>query len=131
LVREGDNVGILPQVNVPWNVNTSLNYGFPLSNGDKVHMQTQALYTSQNPGAFITQNTEVNGYPLVVADPVTHLYNARTGVTISKLDLSLFVNNIFNNTQALSKYRANGGSNLITYTTFRPRTVGLTTNYAF
>ncbi|HMK85666.1 MAG TPA: TonB-dependent receptor, partial [Steroidobacteraceae bacterium] len=38
LVVEGDKVGILPQVNPPWNVNTMLNYSFPLSNGDKVHL---------------------------------------------------------------------------------------------
>jgi outer membrane receptor protein involved in Fe transport len=41
------------------------------------------------------------------------------------------MNNIFNNTPALSKYQANGSSNLISYTTFRPRTLGLTANYSF
>jgi hypothetical protein len=41
------------------------------------------------------------------------------------------VNNIFNNTEALSKYQANGGSSLISFTTFRPRTVGVTANLSF
>jgi len=41
------------------------------------------------------------------------------------------MNNIFNNTQALSKYQANGGSSLVSYTTFRPRTLGLTANLSF
>jgi iron complex outermembrane receptor protein len=131
LVAEGDKVGILPQVNAPWNVNTTLYYELPLSNGTKVHAQATMLYTSQNPGPFITQNTEVNGYPYAVPDPVTHMYNARAGYTIGKLDLSFFMNNIFNNTQALSKYQANGSSDLISYTTFRPRTIGLTANLAF
>ena len=131
LVREGDKVGILPQVNPPWNVNASFNYGFALSNGDKVHMQAQSLYSSRNPGPFITQNTEVNGYPLAVPDPPTHMYNARAGLTVNKLDLTFFVNNIFNNTEALSTYQANGSSSLVTNTTFRPRTVGLTANFAF
>ena len=119
LVAAGDKVGILPQVNAPWNVNATLNYAFGLSNGDKVHFEAQTRYTSQNPGPFITQNTEVNGYPLAVPDPATHIYNARAGITIDKLDLSFFVNNIFNNTEALSKYQANGSSSLVTYTTFR------------
>ncbi len=131
LVAEGDKVGILPQVNAPWNVNATLDYELPISNGNKFHAQAVALYTSQNPGPFITQNTEVNGYPLAVADPATHLYNARVGYTMGKLDLSFFMNNIFNNSQALSKYQANGSSDLISYTTFRPRTLGLTANLSF
>jgi iron complex outermembrane recepter protein len=131
LVAEGDKVGILPQVNAPWNVNASLNYEIPLENGEKVHMQANTLYTSQNPGPFITQNTLVNGYPLAVPDPATHMYNARVGYTIHKLDLTFFMNNIFNNTPALSKYQANGSSNLISFTTFRPRTIGLTANLSF
>jgi len=131
IVREGDKVGILPQVNAPWNINATLDYEQPLSNGNKFHSQVVALYTSQSPGPFITQNTEVNGYALAVPDPATHLYNARLGYTMGKLDLSLFLNNIFNNSQALSKYQANGGSDLVSYTTFRPRTLGLTANLSF
>jgi iron complex outermembrane recepter protein len=131
LVAEGDKVGILPQVNAPWNVNATLSYETTVRTGDKVHAQVNTLYTSQSPGPFITQNTEVNGYPLAVPDPATHLYNARAGYTINKLDLTLFCNNLFNNTPALSKYQANGSSNLISFTTFRPRTIGLTANLSF
>jgi iron complex outermembrane receptor protein len=131
IVLAGDKVGILPQVNPPWNVNATLHYETRLSNGDKVHGQIVAFYTSQNPGPFITQNTTVNYYGLAVPDPATHLYNARAGYTINKLDLSFFVNNIFNNTEPLSTYQANPGSNLVSNTTFRPRTVGLTANLSF
>jgi iron complex outermembrane receptor protein len=131
LVAKGDKVGILPQVNAPWNVSAALNYELPLINGNKFHAWADTLYTSQNPGPFITQNTAINGYPLAVADPATHLYNARAGYTINKVDLTCFINNIANNTPALSKYQANPGSSLITYTTFQPRTIGLSVNYAF
>jgi outer membrane receptor protein involved in Fe transport len=131
IVLSGDKVGILPQVNPPWNVTFALDYELPLANGDKFHAWADTLYTSQNPGPFITQNTVVNGYPLAAPDPATHLYNARVGYMINKLDFTFFVNNIANNTPALSKYQANGSSNLITYTTFTPRTLGLTLNYSF
>ena len=131
LVAKGDKVGILPQVNAPWNVSAALNYDLPLSNGDKFHAWADTIYSSQNPGPFITQNTQINGYPLAVADPATHLYNARAGYTVNKLDLTVFINNIANNTPALSKYQANSSSNLITYTTFQPRTIGLSVNYTF
>jgi outer membrane receptor protein involved in Fe transport len=131
LVREGDKVGILPQVNAPWNVSAALNYELPLNNGDKFHAWVQTLYTSQNPGPFITQNTAINGYPLAAPDPATRLFNARLGYMVNKVDLTMFVNNIANSTPALSKYQANGGSSLITYTTFQPRTIGVSANYSF
>ncbi len=131
IVAEGDKVGVLPQVNPPWNVNVSLNYEMPLSNGDKAHFMVNSVYTSKNPGPFTAQNTELNGYPLEGSDPATHLYNARAGYTINKLDLTFFINNIGNNTPALSQYQANSSSNLVTYTTFRPRTIGLTANLSF
>jgi outer membrane receptor protein involved in Fe transport len=131
VVREGDKVGILPQVNAPWNVNPSLSYATTLSNGDKFHGQVLMLYTSKNPGPFVAQNTELNGYNLEAPDPATHIYNARVGLTVEKLDMSFFVNNLTNDTQPLSKYQNNGTSNLVSYTTFRPRTIGLTLNYAF
>lgn len=131
IVKEGDKVGILPQVNAPWNVNAAFNYETPLSNGDKFHAMVNTVYTSENPGPFITQNTVLNYYALAVPDPATHLYNARAGYTINKLDLTFFIDNIANNTPALSKYQANSSSNLISYTTFRPRTIGLTANFSF
>ena len=131
VVREGDKVGILPQVNPPWNVNPSLNYAVPLSNGDKFHAQVQMLYTSRNPGPFAANNTILNGYSDEHPDPPTHMYNVRAGLTVEQLDLTFFINNVFNNTQPLSQYQNNGTSNLVTYTTFRPRTIGLTANYAF
>jgi len=73
----------------------------------------------------------LNYYALAVPDPATHLYNARAGYLINKLDVSFFIDNIGNNTPALSKYQANGGSSLISYTTFRPRTMGLSANFSF
>lgn len=131
LVREGDKVGILPQVYAPWNVTAALSYEWPLANGNKVHLWADTIYTSENPGPFITQNTGINGYPLARPDPATHLYNARGGYTINKVDLTFFINNIGNNTPALSKYQGISTSNLISYTTFQPRTIGVTANVSF
>jgi iron complex outermembrane recepter protein len=131
IVLKGDKVGILPQVNAPWSGVFSLDYELPLSNGNKFHAWADAVINSHNPGPFVAQNSTVNFYALEVADPATYLYNARIGYTMNKLDLTLFINNIANNTPALSKYQANPNSNLISYTTFQPRTIGLTANYSF
>ena len=134
IVGKGDKVGILPQVIAPWNINATLNYEVPVNGADKFHAAATTVYTSQSPGPFITQNLgSPNYYGLATPDPATHLYNGRAGYTMGKLDLTCYINNIFNNTPALSKYQANNttGYNLLSYTTFRPRTIGVTANYSF
>jgi iron complex outermembrane recepter protein len=128
----GDKIGLVPQVNAPWNVNTSADYVIPLQHDDKIHMRGEYRYTSRNPGPFITQNTtSQNYYPLVAPDPPTHLFNARLGATLDHLDFTLFVNNVFNSHPPLGKYQDVASSNLVTYLTFRPRTIGLAVNYDF
>ncbi|MFI4889176.1 MAG: TonB-dependent receptor [Steroidobacterales bacterium] len=134
IVGKDDKVGILPQVVAPWNINATLTYEVPVNGTDKFHAALTTLYTSQSSGPFITQNVgSLNYYPLATPDPATHMYNGRLGYTTGKLDVTCFINNIFNNTPALSKYQANNttGYNLISYTTFRPRTIGVTANYSF
>jgi hypothetical protein len=80
-------VGILPQVVAPWNVNATLSYEVPVNGSDKFHASATTLYTSQSPGPFITQNVgSLNYYPLATPDPATHMYNARAGYTMGKLD---------------------------------------------
>jgi iron complex outermembrane recepter protein len=132
LVLEGDKIGLPPQVNAPWNLNTSATYEIPLREGGKVHLRAEYQYTSQNPGPFINElaNSQ-NYYPLAGPDPATHLYNGRVGATIHKVDVTLFVDNVFNSHPLLGKYQASPTSDLITYTTFRPRTAGLSVNYEF
>ncbi len=132
LVGKDDKVGILPQVNAPWTVNASVDYELPLRDGNKVHARVEGNYSSRSPGPFITQLVNSsNSYPLALPDPPTHLYNARVGYKRKQMDVSLFVNNLLNSTPALSKYQGYSISDLITYTTFRPRTLGLTATYDF
>ena len=132
LVGSGDKVGILPQVNAPWTVNTSVDYELPLATGDKLHARGDVNFTSRSPGPFITQLVNsANTYPYALPDPSTTQVNARVGYARKGMDVSLFINNLLNSTPWLSKYQGVGSSNLITYTTFRPRTVGISANYDF
>lgn len=132
LVAEGDKVGLLPQVNPPWTANLQLSYEMQLRGGDKFHVQAETKYTSQSPGPFINQlQNSQNSFPLAAPDPATHLYNLRVGYTRDRVDVTMFVNNVFNNTPALSKDQVISISNLVSYTTFRPRTLGLTANVSF
>jgi iron complex outermembrane recepter protein len=132
LILKGDAIGVLPQVNAPWNVNTSTNYEIPMPEGNKIYLRGEYQYNSRNPGPFITQiPTSPSYYPLNVADPPTHLTNARVGYATDKLDLTLSLNNVFNSHLLLSQFRYVSTSNLVAYSTFRPRTAVLSANYKF
>jgi iron complex outermembrane recepter protein len=132
LVQSGDKVGFLPQVNAPWNVSTSADYQIPLSQDRSVHTRVEYQYNSRNPGPFVTQiPTSISYYPQAVPDPPTHLTNARIGYTHGKLDISLFVQNVFNAHPLLGEFQSAPTSNLFYYSTLRPRTVGLTANVGF
>lgn len=132
LVLKGDKIGILPQVNPPWDVNGSATYEIPLSGGERIHIRGEYQYHSRNPGPFVTQNpTSLSYFPLLVPNPPTHMLNGRVGVKKGKLDLVLFVDNITNTHPLLSMYQDTPTSNLITFNTFRPRTFGLSANIEF
>src|SRR6266403_907446 len=132
LVLKGDKIGTLPQVNQPWDVNTSATYEIALPHGEKIHLRGEYQYHSRNPGPFTTQIPTSPGYfPQLVADPPTHLFNARVGITVKKLDVTLFVDNVFNTHPLLSMFQDALGENLIVYKTLRPRTVGLSANLEF
>jgi len=132
LVEEGRKVGVLPQVNPPWTVNLALNYEQRIENDVRWYGRVDFNYTSQSPGPFITSVlNSANYYPLAVADPSTRLFNLRVGYAAKSLDASVYLNNAFNSTPWLSKYQGVSISNYITYTTFRPRTLGAALTYNF
>jgi iron complex outermembrane recepter protein len=131
-IVEGDKVGLLPQVNPPWNVNTSATYEIPLPQGEKIHLRIENQYESRNPGPFITQIPgSLSYYPLLPADQPIHLTNARVGYTKGPLDVAFFVDNVFNSHPLLGAYQDTPTENLITYSTLRPRTIGLSANLQF
>jgi iron complex outermembrane receptor protein len=132
IVQEGDKIGFLPQVNAPWNVIPSATYEFSLPQGEKLNLRAEYRYNSRNPGPFATSTLGNPAYfPLDVPDPPTHIFNARLGTAINKVDVALFVNNAFNSHPLLSKYQYNVANDFVTYSTLRPRTVGLSANVAF
>jgi iron complex outermembrane recepter protein len=134
IAREGDKIGFLPQVNAPWNIDVSATYEFPLSHGDAVYLRGDYQYQSRNPGPFVTQiPTSPSYYPELVANPPTHLTNARLGYKndTDKLNVAFFLNNAFNSHPVLGAYQNAANAELLTYNTFRPRTLGLSVDYAF
>lgn len=132
LVQDGDKVGYPPQVNPPWDVDTMANYNIPLRDSANLYLRGEYQYHSHNPGPFRTQIPDGPAYfPQLAADPATSLFNARLGYIRDKLDISLYVNNVFDAHPLLGKFLWSTSSTLIAYDTFRPRTVGLTANLQF
>jgi outer membrane receptor protein involved in Fe transport len=131
LVQKGDSVGTLPGVNSPWNVSASAEYGFNIA-GHKAFIRAEDYYRNQNPGPF---NSEIPGSPLysptIVANPGYNILNARFGVTLSSVDVALFVNNLTDSHPALYRYSDGVDATLFTDSTLRPRTIGVTGTYKF
>jgi iron complex outermembrane receptor protein len=71
------------------------------------------------------------GYDAVVAKGAqTHFGDLRAGLRLKGADLSLFVKNVTNSQDRLYQSHT-AGSTIITSTTFRPRTVGVTATYRY
>jgi iron complex outermembrane recepter protein len=128
LIRKDDKTGLPPQVLAPWNATLSSYYKTPLPNGDSLHINGEYQYQSRNPGPFITQIQGPSYLPELGGNPAIHVFNLRGGYKTGPLDVSLFVNNVFNSHPLLGGFTVD---KLVTYSTLRPRTVGLTANYAF
>ena len=132
IVEAGDSVGLVPQVNSPWNVNASVEYTVPLAYGDSLEFRLDHQYQSRNPGPFITRIVGSSNYfPNLPPNSPTHLTNARLNYKRNKLDLALFLNNVANSHPLLGAYQDAPMEGTITRNTFRPRTVGVSFNLDF
>jgi iron complex outermembrane receptor protein len=133
LVAKDDKIGLTPQVISPWNATLAMDYRIPSPrSGDDILLHADYIYDSRNPGPFVTQNkSSVNYLPHEVADPPIHLMNLRLGYVTGGLDAGLYVDNVFNSHPLLSKLQGLMISTVATYSTLRPRTIGISGTYSF
>lgn len=133
-IEAGDKIGSLPQVMAPWNVTFTPEYRYPLSNGAAVHVSAQDVYTSRNPGPFLSLIPGSPSYlPLEAQNPATNLLNLRAGYTFEDADISVFANNALNSLPRLN--RVSDGTEASVYqlyeSTYRPLTIGLVVSINF
>jgi iron complex outermembrane recepter protein len=132
IVDKGDALGALPMVAAPWHIVTSVEYGFSLGSGPVATAQVEDIFHSRNPGPFTSSNPASLLYaPDRRPDPSTNLLNARINATWANMDMALFVNNVFDSQPTLLLRNRCCTDTLFYATTFRPRTVGLSTTYRF
>lgn len=99
------------------------------------------MFHSHNSGSFYTGITGPYYAPGLEADPATNLLNLRGTLSLigpalashaERLDVSLFVSNVFDTQPTLLKRNKGADVSTLYYaTTFRPRTVGLTGTWQF
>jgi outer membrane receptor protein involved in Fe transport len=129
---KGDAVQALSFVNPPWDVSVSPNYTFPLADGDKLRLRIQYIFHSRNNRSVITENPDSPSYsPAEVPDPPTHLTNFRATYIRGSFEGGAYLENAFNSHPLLGAYQDVPTSNLITHSTIRPRTFGISLNYSF
>jgi outer membrane receptor protein involved in Fe transport len=119
----------LPSGGAPWTIILSGQYDFQAF-GQDAYLRGDYTYTSKLKGTGPSDPASVNYDALVPARGETNLLNARVGVKVSDIDLSLFVNNLTNASPSIG-YTRTRGQPVYTDTTFRPRTAGVTMSYRY
>ena len=122
LARKGDNLGV-----PDWQVNLAAQYDFKVSGSD-AYVRADYTYT----GTYDrTTGVGTTSYDAIIHDgDSTEQINARAGVTIKKVDVSVFILNLTNSQAYLNKGHG-VNSALVTATTLRPATVGVQASYRY
>ena len=130
IVSRGDQIGgpggngnpAMP----PFTLTATAEYGIPVKGG-RVYLWAQDVYRSKNNGPFSGLNPKNPTVfdPALVGDPATNTVNLRAGLSLDKIDLSVFVNNLFNSHPQLSRSHNFVGDTRDYAYTFRPFTVGI------
>ncbi len=132
VVGKGDAIGALPLVTAPWTATASAVYEIPLPGGAYTSLQAQDAFHSRNPGPFTSDNPPALVYaPTRRPNPSTNLLNLRSVVTWPRFELSVFVNNVLDSQPTLQRRNYEPADTLFYATTFRPRTVGIATNWHY
>jgi hypothetical protein len=114
----------------PWTVVVSAQYDFTVLEGTDAYVRADYTYSSELGRSGTTDPGSVTYDALVPPRGDTYLVNARAGLKLSQVDLSLFATNLTNETPSLG-YGRQRGQSLYWDTTWRPRTVGMMASYRY
>lgn len=127
VVQNGDVLG-----QTPWDVIASVRYDVPLFGDKKIYARLENIYHSKNSGPYTYQHTDAYNYDAtLLANPKIDLLNLRAGMTLSGVDVSVFVNNLLDSHPQLGYSHGITSSPVYNATTLRPTTVGVTASYRF
>ncbi len=126
LARKGDSLDV-----VPWTVTVGAQYDFPIGDND-AFVRGDYEYSSRRHRATAAEDPNTEYYDAgLVPNPSTNFVSLRTGITIDKLEVNLFVDNLFNSHPQLDLAHQDQFTLLYTAETLRPRTTGFTLSYRY
>lgn len=116
----------------PWIVTLGLNYEGDIA-GQDTYFRVDATYKSPDSNKTPGFDPTTTAYSArSYRSPSTQLVNARAGVRINGVDVSLFANNLFNAHTSVARVNLSPIRNLVDeFAIVRPRTVGLTAAYRY
>jgi outer membrane receptor protein involved in Fe transport len=118
----------IPNAGAPTRATLLGDYNVPVSDKITGYVHVDYAYTSQYRRTGNTDPLVSNYDPHTIPLPATHIATARAGALYDKIDLSVFVTNLFNSTP-YTYYSRTGLSYFAQ--TFQPRTIGVTASYRF
>jgi iron complex outermembrane recepter protein len=121
LVTQGDKLDT-----PPWHVSLASDYTWTVPNLPPGYLHLQYDYDS----SYDLQHSNDATYDAMANHtPETRLMSARIGIRPASWDISLFADNVLNSDDRTSMFHDVPTSALIRYTSFRPRTIGITVSY--
>jgi iron complex outermembrane recepter protein len=134
LVTDGDHIAAWP-----WNIAASVQYSFRVLGDREGYLRADYQYQARQSNLTAGTDPANGGYQPwnVFQLPQTSQLAVRGGVRFEGLDVSLFCNNLTNSHTVLSQTpsikQAGVAAELLQYqyTSFRPRTYGVTASYRF
>lgn len=126
LAAKGDVLDV-----APWTVALGAQYDFSVMDHD-AFIRADYEYASRRTKPIPAEDPATTYYDAgLVPDPATKLASLRAGMTFSKFDVALFVDNLFDSHPQLDLQHQDSATALFEASTFRPRTVGLSADYKY
>jgi outer membrane receptor protein involved in Fe transport len=121
---KGDSLG-----GSPWTVSLGVQYDFPMlgKNGyaraDYQYESPSKMTKEMDPNAFASYD------PTIISSHAQHFVGLRAGMIIGDINASVFVDNLLDSSPLLDRAHQAANDEVITDSTWRPRTIGLTVSY--
>jgi iron complex outermembrane receptor protein len=132
VANDGDAIGAVPLVAPPLSATAMADYRIFSAPGITGTVHVQDSYQSRNHGPFSTNDPNAVIYaPERTADPPTNRVDLGLAAQWRQLELSAFLNNVFDAQPTLQRRNRDPTDTLFYATTFRPRTVGIAVTWRF
>jgi outer membrane receptor protein involved in Fe transport len=115
----------------PWTMTLGAQYDFDIAGRD-AFIRADYEYNSKRTGLIPNEDPATAFYDSGLRpNPATNLVSARLGVNLGRIDLAVFVDNLFDSHPQLDLTHEDSNTLLYEAQTFRPRTVGLSANFKY